>query len=80
VEEVGALSESCGLARLNVIVIAWWRVVVSVHLVSVLIKHRDVRHEGGAAAVIDGGDDVVVVKAKQNLRASPWRSTDLISR
>ena len=30
--------------------------------------------------MIDGGDDVVVVKAKQNLRASPWRSTDLISR
>ena len=46
-DEVGALSESCGLARLNVIVIAWWRVIVSVHLVSVLIKHRDVRHEGG---------------------------------
>jgi len=42
VDEVGALSESCGLARLNVIVIAWWRVIVSVHLVSVLIGY-DVR-------------------------------------
>jgi hypothetical protein len=31
-----------GLARLNVIVLAWWRVVVSIHFVSLLVKHGNI--------------------------------------
>jgi hypothetical protein len=31
-----------GLARLNVIVLAWWRVVVSIHLVSLLVKYGNI--------------------------------------
>ena len=35
--------ETCGLARLNLIELAWWRVLVSIHFVSFLVKHRDMR-------------------------------------
>ena len=31
-----------GLARLNVMVLAWWRVVVSIHFVSLLVKHGNI--------------------------------------
>lgn len=31
-----------GLTRLNVIVLAWWRVVVSIHLVSLLVKYGNI--------------------------------------
>jgi hypothetical protein len=45
---------TCGLARLNVIVMAWWRVVVSIHLVSLLVKHRSIEGEDEIGRVIDG--------------------------
>lgn len=43
-----------GLARLNVIVLAWWRVIVSIHLVSLLVKHGNIAWENGRDRVIDG--------------------------
>jgi hypothetical protein len=43
-----------GLARLNVIVMAWWRVVVSIHLVSLLVKHLNIEGEDEMGRAIDG--------------------------
>lgn len=47
---------TCGLARLNVIVIFLWRVVVSIHLVSLLIKHRIPGNGGNSGSHVDGID------------------------
>ena len=43
-----------GLARLNVIVLAWWRVIVSIHLVSLLVKYSNIAWKAGRDKVIDG--------------------------
>jgi hypothetical protein len=43
-----------GLARLNVMILAWWRVVVSIHLVSLLVKYGNIAWKDGRDRVIDG--------------------------
>jgi hypothetical protein len=43
-----------GLASLNVIVLAWWRVIVSIHLVSLLVKYGNISWKDGRDKVIDG--------------------------
>ena len=41
-----------GLASLNEIVLAWWR--VSIHLVSLLVKYGNISWKNGRDKVIDG--------------------------
>jgi hypothetical protein len=43
-----------GLASLNVIVLAWWRVIVSIHLVSLMVKYGNIAWKDGRDEVIEG--------------------------